>query len=88
MWARVDRAERKCLENQVPQGLGWSQTRARLPSKTGSDQWPGGLCHHGSQGSHSPRVSFLHSVAPVSPQELSGEPHASPCDAEEAFSTG
>lgn len=41
MWARVDRAERKSIESQVPQGLGWSpQTRARPPSRTGSDQWP------------------------------------------------
>ena len=41
MWARLDRAERRSVESQVPQGLGWSpQTRARPPSRTGSDKWP------------------------------------------------
>ena len=48
----------------------------------------GGLCHHVSQGSHSPGVFSLHSVGPISPHELSGETHNSPCDAKEAFSTG
>ena len=77
------------VESQVPQGLGWSpQSRARPLSKQGLTSGRGGLCHHASQGSHSPRVSSLHSVGPISPHELSEETHNSPCDAKEAFSTG
>lgn len=77
------------VESQVPQGLGWSpQSRARPLSKQVLTSGRGGLCHHASQGSHSPRVSSLHSVGPISPHELSEETHNSPCDAKEAFSTG